>query len=201
MEKDAVKFAINLRLRGLTYREIGLAMEVEGYRNKNGLNWGPQTVRNLLNRSRTPRNLKESNKMKKMMIRERARAELARNRLPAIAVSMRRAGERLDEIARFLNAEGERTLTKGRMWTVSSVGLEFRRLKVRPRSCRKSRPLPLRPGEIPPQIQNLRSDGLSFGAIADILQSDGVPTRRGGRWSAATVRNKLIKLERIGQGV
>jgi len=46
-------------------------------------------------------------------------------------------------------------------------------------------------------IKGLRKRGLSMGAIADRLNSEGVPTKRGGKWYASTVQyilnNRLYK--------
>lgn len=38
-------------------------------------------------------------------------------------------------------------------------------------------------------IRVLRGSGKSYGAIADALTSEGVPTAQGGKWHAATVKN------------
>jgi DNA invertase Pin-like site-specific DNA recombinase len=41
------------------------------------------------------------------------------------------------------------------------------------------------------RISSLRADGLSFGKIADQLNADKVPTKRGGTWASMTVKKIL----------
>jgi DNA invertase Pin-like site-specific DNA recombinase len=41
------------------------------------------------------------------------------------------------------------------------------------------------------RISSLRADGLSFGKIANQLNADKVPTKRGGRWFASTIKQIL----------
>lgn len=51
------------------------------------------------------------------------------------------------------------------------------------------------PGELRvlDRMQQLRSAGLSFAAVAAALIDDSVPTKRGGKWSAETVRRILAR--------
>jgi DNA invertase Pin-like site-specific DNA recombinase len=46
-------------------------------------------------------------------------------------------------------------------------------------------------------IAPLRENGVSFGGIADTLNANEMPTRRGGKWTATTVRNILIRWEKM----
>jgi DNA invertase Pin-like site-specific DNA recombinase len=46
-------------------------------------------------------------------------------------------------------------------------------------------------------IGPLRDNGLSFGLIADTLNQSSIPTRRGGRWTGTTVRNILVRWEKM----
>jgi Recombinase len=41
------------------------------------------------------------------------------------------------------------------------------------------------------RMRQLRADGLTFAAIADRLNADGVETARGGHWHDTTVRRVL----------
>lgn len=41
-------------------------------------------------------------------------------------------------------------------------------------------------------IRTLRTAGMSYQAVADHLRDRGLPTKRGGRWEAATVRSTLL---------
>lgn len=41
------------------------------------------------------------------------------------------------------------------------------------------------------RIHNLRSEGFSLQRIAAVLEQDGVPTKRGGRWHSVTIQNVL----------
>ncbi|MEP9380776.1 recombinase family protein [Nocardioides sp. KR10-350] len=52
-------------------------------------------------------------------------------------------------------------------------------------------PRPLLPDDVRRRIANERAAGRSLRAIADGLTADGVPTARGGRWQAATVKRIL----------
>lgn len=45
------------------------------------------------------------------------------------------------------------------------------------------------PVKLEKRIQKMRGQGMSLRAIADQLESEGVPTMRGGRWQAQTVAN------------
>ena len=42
-------------------------------------------------------------------------------------------------------------------------------------------------------IKKLRRRGLSMGAIADLLNADRIPTKRGGQWHASTIQYILNK--------
>jgi DNA invertase Pin-like site-specific DNA recombinase len=44
-------------------------------------------------------------------------------------------------------------------------------------------------------ILELRARGYSLRKIARILEARGIPTKRGGRWAAATVRKLLARAE------
>ena len=46
------------------------------------------------------------------------------------------------------------------------------------------------------RILDLRAEGLTLQAIADTLTAEGRPTKRGGNWYPATVRNVLVRAER-----
>ena len=59
---------------------------------------------------------------------------------------------------------------------------------------RLGRPV-LLPGETRARVAALRSDGLSFAAVAARLTDEGTPTATGGRWHASTVRAVLSSLE------
>lgn len=48
------------------------------------------------------------------------------------------------------------------------------------------------PNELVEQIIELRKDGMSLPAIAKKLSEDGVPTARGGKWAAGTIRGILM---------
>lgn len=43
------------------------------------------------------------------------------------------------------------------------------------------------------RLRELRKEGLSLRQIAKVVASEGRKTRRGGKWSAQTVRNALLK--------
>jgi site-specific DNA recombinase len=43
------------------------------------------------------------------------------------------------------------------------------------------------------RMYNLRSDGLSYQAIADTLNADGIPAKRGGKWYNNTVRRTIVR--------
>jgi hypothetical protein len=45
------------------------------------------------------------------------------------------------------------------------------------------------PEEIKQRINSQRAAGVSYRAIADSLNKDGVPTQNGGKWYATTVKN------------
>jgi len=47
--------------------------------------------------------------------------------------------------------------------------------------------------EVIDKMRSLRVSGLSYEAIADALNADGIPTARGGRWQGATVYKILRK--------
>lgn len=42
------------------------------------------------------------------------------------------------------------------------------------------------------RLRELRREGLSLRQIANVVKEEGRATRRGGKWSAATVRNALL---------
>ena len=42
--------------------------------------------------------------------------------------------------------------------------------------------------EVKPTIEQFRNDGLTYSKIADKLNETNVPTARGGKWYASTVR-------------
>lgn len=50
-------------------------------------------------------------------------------------------------------------------------------------------PMNKTPEEIKQRIKSQRAAGVSYRAIADSLNSDGVPTQNGGKWYATTVKN------------
>ena len=41
------------------------------------------------------------------------------------------------------------------------------------------------------RMKAMRDDGASFGLIADQLNAEGAPTKRGGRWAGMTVKKIL----------
>ena len=43
------------------------------------------------------------------------------------------------------------------------------------------------------RLRALRAEGLSLRQIAEVLRKEGHATKRGGKWTAQTVRNALIK--------
>jgi site-specific DNA recombinase len=43
------------------------------------------------------------------------------------------------------------------------------------------------------RMYNLRSDGLSYQAIADTLNAAGIPAKRGGKWYNNTVRRTIVR--------
>jgi hypothetical protein len=43
------------------------------------------------------------------------------------------------------------------------------------------------------RLRALRKDGLSLRQVARVLEREKRPTKRGGKWSAQTVRNVLLK--------
>jgi DNA invertase Pin-like site-specific DNA recombinase len=50
-EQEAIVRIIELRARGLTLREIAIALETEAIRTKRGGRWHPKVVRDILNRT------------------------------------------------------------------------------------------------------------------------------------------------------
>ncbi len=40
-------------------------------------------------------------------------------------------------------------------------------------------------------MRSMRKDGLSLRAIAETLNAEGIPTKRGGRWSPSTISRIL----------
>ena len=55
---------------------------------------------------------------------------------------------------------------------------------------------PILSDELRHRIADTRLGGASFGAIADELNAEGIPTARGGRWHASTVRHVCVSVER-----
>ncbi|TNC61419.1 DNA invertase [Rubellimicrobium roseum] len=56
----------------------------------------------------------------------------------------------------------------------------------------------LRASEVGPMIRAMHKDGKPLQAIADQLNSAGVPTARGGLWHASQVRRVLARLREVG---
>lgn len=72
-----------------------------------------------------------------------------------------------------------------------SKGLEAR-LKAKKRKQKGNHVSALTWAKTVEQVLALRKEGRSLRAIARQMEDDDVPTRRGGRWSAQTVRNILL---------
>jgi len=70
------------------------------------------------------------------------------------------------------------------------------RMRKREGRCEGRKPYGDRPGEADAlaKIMQLRSKGLSYDAIADTLNSDGVVTRYGGTWFGSTIR-KIVNAQ------
>jgi len=55
---------------------------------------------------------------------------------------------------------------------------------------------PILSDELRHRIATTRTGGASFARIADELNAEGIPTARGGRWHASTVRHVCVSVER-----
>jgi DNA invertase Pin-like site-specific DNA recombinase len=55
---------------------------------------------------------------------------------------------------------------------------------------------PILSGKLRHRIANTRLGGASFARIADELNAEGIPTAKGGRWHASTVRHVCVSVER-----
>ena len=77
-------------------------------------------------------------------------------------------------------------------WTFGNVPFGYRR--------NADGGLDPQPGEVEVvhKIASLRRTGAKLAAIASHLTSSGVPTRRGGRWSAEQVRSILARAKAVG---
>jgi DNA invertase Pin-like site-specific DNA recombinase len=64
---------------------------------------------------------------------------------------------------------------------------------MKARGVRLGRPVELDQA-VRSRIESEREEGRSFRRIADALNAEGVPTARGGRWHASTVRGVLVSL-------
>lgn len=96
--------------------------------------------------------------------------------------------ERTAAALAHLRAEGVRVGRDGIGWTRSEERDEHGRRVVRavPDETRVVR-----------RMRALRRDGMTYASIAAALTEDGVPTKRGGRWRATTVRNAILR--EVGQ--
>lgn len=72
------------------------------------------------------------------------------------------------------------------------------RMKARDGRCEGSKPFGTKPGESATlhQMRSLRAAGLTFDQIADALNANNVPARKGGNWMGCTV-NKILKREEV----
>ena len=55
---------------------------------------------------------------------------------------------------------------------------------------------PILSDELRHRIADTRTGGASFARIADELNAEGIPTAKGGRWHASTVRHVCMSVER-----
>uniref|UniRef100_UPI003983C2EA recombinase family protein n=1 Tax=Gemmatimonas sp. TaxID=1962908 RepID=UPI003983C2EA len=97
-------------------------------------------------------------------------------------------GERTKEALREVKRQGGR---------VGAVGLGLRRIEHRDGDGRLVVEVAPEERAIVERIVGLRREGLAYHAIADILTREQIPTKRGGRWFAATVRGVALR-EKVG---
>ena len=74
-----------------------------------------------------------------------------------------------------------------------SVATIRRRLKA---AGKRAGQAPILSDELRHRIATTRTGGASFARIADELNAEGIPTAKGGRWHASTVRHVCMSVER-----
>ncbi len=109
----------------------------------------------------------------------------------------------------MLDAEVDTTTAAGRLlvYVVSAAAaFESRRIGERVKSVhavrrsqgKRAGQAPVLPREVRSRIATERGAGKSLNSIASILNDEGVPTAKGGRWHASTVAH-VVRSVRIDQ--
>jgi hypothetical protein len=114
--------------------------------------------------------------------------------------TMRTGGNFFDAIAEALNAEGVKSRSGGRWYgcTIKNI-LARAQGSTATASTEGRKPYGHRPGEsaIVERILALRQAGAAMDTIAERLNAEGVKPRKGGQWYGPTVRNVLLRSERL----